>query len=363
MPGRRRFLKSLAFTLPAMTGLLGGDRSPQARRVTQGRAASGRVLVVLELAGGVDGLNVVVPFRNDIYYQKRPRLALREANGILPLDEAHAFHPSMSGFLRLWDQGLLAVVQGVGYPGMARSHFVSRRVWHSADPRFPFRSGWIGRYLALDSDREGVRAMSLGSPVPPALDVDPSAGVLRQGVVEVTDSGASAARELAEVSSILAKRPGIEVCYVTVSGFDTHLDQAVDGAPAEGRLAHLLDGVAVVVLEFWKGLRKRGISNQVLLLVFSEFGRSLRENAGLGTDHGTAGPVFLIGEGVRGGCYGRPPALEPERLDPVGEVVPGVDFRSLYAEVLREWLAADQLEVLGQDWSDPALKGIISPRS
>ena len=276
-----------------------GIRSPA------GSIHSRPVLVFIELAGGCDGLNTVVPHGLEDYYRQRPNLAIPPAD-VLKLDHAVGFHPALDGFKRLFDAGKMALIQGVGYPDPNRCHFRSREIWHTA------RVG--------TSEEEG-------RPDRPCL---PELGM------QVTDGNLAA--NLAVIARIIAADTGVRVFHTSLGGFDTHAFQVVPGNPARGIHAGLLSALSGAVTAFMDGLARRGRDEHVLVVVFSEFGRRLAENETFGTDHGTANPVFIIGKGVAAGLHGRHPGLSPNELTPSGDLVHTVDFRSVYAGILPGWV-------------------------
>lgn len=355
------------------------------------RARSGegeRALVVLQLGGGNDGLNTVVPHAQDEYYRLRPTLALPRS-GLHALDDAHALHPSMGALAGLFAEGSLTVVHGVGYPRPDRSHFRSMEIWHSADPSAPPRGlGWLGLLADQVVGRSPgtMAAMHLGEgDLPLALRgrdqlapsvrdersfaLSPAAKRLapqRDRLLEATGAPsrelaylresavaayAAAARieELAErtspvawpdhalarrlrlVARLVAGGIGTRIFHVEHNGFDTHVRQA------RGH-ALLLEQLAGALAAFQRDLEASGAAERVLTLVFSEFGRRAHENGSRGTDHGAAAPVLLSGGRLRGGLAGLPPDLG--RLEE-GDVPYTTDFRSLYSALERDWMGLE----------------------
>lgn len=374
-----------------------------------------RILVVVELAGGCDGLNTVIPYTNDAYYAFRPALGLRSNQGLLTLNETHAFHPSMTGLYDLWsERGNLAVVQGVGYPNPNRSHFRSMDIWQTAQPDNAATDGWLAGYFQQNLEGGSLQGLNIGGRVPRSmvssdgsspsiqnietyrLRTDPKypgdeanknaafqqilsepqnrfpfqeyvtqtvldATVSSIELLEGQDSYASPveypdtafASNLRTIAQIIAAELGVTVFYTSISGFDTHANQIVGGNNLTGTHAALLDDVSRGIKAFYDDMQAMGRDQDVVIMTFSEFGRRVSENASLGTDHGTANQMFVIGGPVAGGMYGSQPSLN--RLDPVGDMVYTLDFRSVYATVLANWLGADPAVVLGGDWLDPAL--------
>lgn len=313
---RREFLRKSC--LVSGVSLVAGIRSPA------GRIDARPVLVFIELAGGCDGLNTVVPHGLEDYYRQRPSLAIPPAD-VLKLDHAVGFHPSLDGFKRLFDAGKMALVQGVGYPDPNRCHFRSRKIWHLA---------------RVGTEEGGIRARRC----------------LPELGMRVTDGALGA--NLAVIARCIAAEPGVRVFYTSMGGFDTHAFQALPGNPTRGIHARLLSTLSTAVTAFLDDLTRRGRDEPVVVVIFSEFGRRLAENETYGTDHGTANPVFLVGQGVVAGLHGRHPGLSPHELTPSGDLVHTVDFRSVYAGVLPGWMgiragyaAVPQLSLLR---SDPA---------
>jgi uncharacterized protein (DUF1501 family) len=293
---------------------------------------SGRILVVVELAGGCDGLNTVVPFNSDVYYQRRPRLAIPAAQ-VLPLDHAVGLHPSMLGLKQLFDEGKLAVVQGVGYPNPNRSHFGSRDIWHTAKPDEIGSEGWLAKYTAQSVDTYKV-------------DTD------RRYQSSSEYPATAFAQDLKEIAQIIAADLGVVVFHAGLGGFDTHVGQVSETSSVEGRHALLLDTLSAALLAFFEDLRKMGKDQDTLIVTFSEFGRRLSENGSLGTDHGTANQIFLLSSSLAPGLYGTHPGLADGELDAVGDLVFTLDFRSVYTTVLSNWLGVDPEPVLGESFPD-----------
>jgi uncharacterized protein (DUF1501 family) len=351
----------------------------------QAAATDRRVLVVVQLDGGNDALNTVVPHADPNYARLRPTLALRPAD-LVRLSDTVGLHPALRPLGGLLEATQLAVVPGVGYPNPSRSHFTGMAVWHTArlDPADHAGYGWLGRALdpasgssyaihgsvpgALRGRRSraitllGTEEMLLAEPaaarrgtvwqtVLPS-DEGPLAFVRRQmldgyatsdrlaALTQGTEAGRYPATGLAQrlqlVARLLRANLGARVFYTVQGGFDTHAGQ---------RFAHanLLGEFAGAVAAFFTDLRGAGLAERVILLAFSEFGRTIRENASAGTDHGTAGCVFLAGPGVQGGVCGSMPSLADLEQ---GEPRMTTDFRRVYATVLDDWLGLDSREVL-----------------
>ena len=344
-------------------------------------ATGERLLVLIELRGGNDGLNTLVPIDDPNYHRLRPRLALR-GEAVVPLGSASALNASLAPWLPLWGEGELAILQGVGYPQPDLSHFRSIEIWDTASASDEtVQSGWLTRTAAQSPMFQSAAAdgVILG-----AADLGPFSGGAR--AVAMTDvqrfaaqsqlakpgtSGARgalahllrvetdiarAATQLSATRSFATEFPRtpfgyamhqaaligasrrVPVVRVALNGFDTHQNQLAQHA-------NLLRQVAEGVCALRSALAEAGAWDDTLILTYSEFGRRPRENGSGGTDHGTAGVQFALGKRVRGGMYGEPVALD--RLDASGNVGYTLDFRRIYATVLARWWALDSRGALG----------------
>jgi uncharacterized protein (DUF1501 family) len=345
-------LASMAATAPLFIQRAApGMMRPQGSGVSS--APEDRILVVVQLGGGNDGLNTVVPYGSSLYYKARPGLAVpapgdrRRQTPAIALDDARGIglHPGLSGFKTLLDEGVAAIVQGVGYPNPNRSHFTSMDVWHTADTSAKGH-GWIGRYF--DNTCRGTPvpdgAVAIGRAAPLAMQ-----GALQQPATFESAEAATArlplvpypggplARQLRTVGAMIRDGMRTRVYYATLGGFDTHANQA---GPHAGLLRQLGDALHA----FYRDLEAQGNSRRVLIMVFSEFGRRVGQNASGGTDHGTAAPVYLVGDAVRPGLLGDHPPLDD--LDQ-GDLRFNVDFRSVYAAILEDWMGAPAAKILG----------------
>jgi len=341
------------------------------------------ILIVIQLTGGNDAINTVVPHRQDAYYQLRPTLALQRG-ALHALDDDHGLNPAMNGLGELYAEGNLAVVHGVGYPVPNRSPFRSMEIWHTADLEEPVGNvGWMGRMadeiasarpsslaalhvgtgklpLALYGrntfaptvrDVNGFqlkepgrlaayrdRALAAGAAdgelafLREAATTTYSAATRMQAVLDEDSGGDYPGFELAQrlklIAQLVAGGFDTRVFHVELGGFDTHARQA----PAH---AALLTELSRSLTAFQRDLEARGVSDRVVTLVFSEFGRRVAENGSRGTDHGAGAPVFLVGSRVRGGMLGAPPdllALEE------GDVPYSTDFRSIYTTLEQDWM-------------------------
>jgi uncharacterized protein (DUF1501 family) len=379
-------------------GLLGGLGSvppvlAQASRNVAGDP-SGRILVVFEWFGGNDGLNTIVPYGDPLYYRHRPTIGIREAD-VLKIDARLGWHRSLSPLKALYDEGKVAIVQGVGYDQPSFSHFTSMSFWHTAAPNSGNEFGWVGR-TATSLDASGARENMIvnvsdsqtlavkGANHVPLVFIDPARfqrGVFAQEkpvlgalgaqpepvgdahryVLEVTRSAAQASEvvraawdrykakadpdlrllDLDKVAALIEADFPTKVYYVPLRGslFDTHVNQA---APHDRQLQYCADAIH----GFFREMRRIGRAGDVVMYVHSEFGRRVPENTSLGTDHGTAQVNFVIGDAVQGGLYGETPSLAELVLG--DNLASTTDFRRVYATLIADWLHADATQVLGR---------------
>jgi len=349
--------------------------------------AGERVLVVVQLTGGNDGLNTVVPFQQDAYYRLRPTLAQKRSN-LHALDGDHGLHPSLRELAPLFGEGRLTVVQGVGYPHPDRSHFRSLEIWHTGDPEgIHTGMGWLGRMAdqiaaaapgampavhvgdedlplallgrsmsapslsderslrlssvpGLESERLNLLGESAGAPGDLAflraaarnayeVSTRMERALERERSAFYPDLGL--ARKLRLIAKLIAGGFDTRIFLVTLGGFDTHARQAALHAA-------LLEELARSIGAFERDLSSCGAGERVLTLVFSEFGRRAEENASRGTDHGAAAPVLVLGGPGKGGLLGSAPDLA--RLSE-GDVGYTTDFRALYTAIERNWMGLD----------------------
>ena len=325
---RREFLrKSCLFSSTSLaTAFLARDLQPS-RASAAGPVDRRRVLVFIELAGGCDGLNSLVPHGLDDYYRQRPNLAIPPA-AVLKLDHAVGFHPSLEGFKRLFDAGKMALIQGVGFPDPNRSHFRSRKIWYTARLEAAAEGGF--------PDRNSLPQLGMQVPDPAIAAPRLPAGAESRGrAVPYPDSPLAA--NLKAISRIIAAGTEVRVFHTCLGGFDTHAFQVVPGNPTQGIHAGLLSTLSGAVTAFLDDLIHQGREEHAVVVIYSEFGRRLAENGTFGTDHGTANPIFILGKAVVPGLHGRHPGLSPNELTPSGDLVHAVDFRSVYAGVLPGW--------------------------
>ncbi|MCH8921657.1 MAG: DUF1501 domain-containing protein [Planctomycetes bacterium] len=397
---RRRFLaaslgsSAIVSLTPRVPGFL-----LQAAAREQNKKQGENVLVVVQLSGGNDGLNTVVPYADDAYGRNRFTLRIGEGQ-VRKIDDYAGFHPAMEGFEKLLQQEKLAVLQGVGYENPNRSHFESMDIWHTARRKDqPRRVGWLGASLdAAVNAGPDVAAMHLGEGKQPlalaslkvnvpsirslqgfrlrgsedralvrtveqalAAQRDANDDLLQflhsstsaalatsRRIQEVLGHGKTAVKypqtklagKLRDVAQLIDADLGTRVYYVTLSGFDTHAEQ-------NNAHAALLGELSGALAAFSEDLKSRGHDRHVLTLAFSEFGRRLRENASGGTDHGAAAPLFLIGSRVKPGLIGKHPSLTDLTS---GDLKYHTDFRRVYATLLEKWLGWPSAEVLGKQY-------------
>lgn len=359
-----------------------------------------RTLIVVQMAGGNDGLNTVIPFSDSLYHQMRPTLAIPDAQ-VLPLDSRLGLHPNLAPFKQLWDAGHLSIIEGVGYPNQSLSHFQAMDIWQTLDLNGTGSQGWLGKLVAgwVDQDGHPFKAMDIGvqtaqalssisAPVPTLASVNayrvypdpadtdngnarlqalmklyntyprssPYAALLdttalnaQEGARELHTADAQYssmvtyptgpfAAGLKVLAEAIVQNLGLRVGYVTLGGFDTHANQQQTHNLLMKTLA---DGLSA----FYTDLVKHGKADNVVIMTWSEFGRRVEENGSLGTDHGTAAPMFVLGNPVNKGIFGEPPSLSS--LDYTGNLKYTTDFRSVYATVLDRWLGASSADVLG----------------
>jgi len=393
---RRQLLKSGA----ALTGvgMLAARAPAWAQAVTQ-RAQSNydRVLVLVELKGGNDGLNTVVPYTDSLYYQLRESIAIRRED-VIRVDSRVGLHPELADLLPLWDKGELAIVQGVGYPEPNLSHFRSIEIWDTASRSNEYLSqGWVTRAMQAGVAKRasysaegvvvggadsgvlaGARSVRLNNPetfvnqAHLAIPVPTQGNAALQHILRVESDVSAAAQALraerfnfttafpagpfgtsvrAAVQVVASQRgkAGVPVLVLSLGSFDTHQNQANTHANLLRQLGAGLAALkgALVELDAWE---------RTLVMSFSEFGRRARQNGSNGTDHGTAAPHFVTGGAVRGGLFGQPPELG--RLDTSQNLVATVDFRQLYATIAKDWWGVDSSSVVrGNFQTLPFIKG------
>ena len=359
------------------------------------------VLVVVELTGGNDFMNTLVPYSSGEYYDVRPNIHLAE-DAVLPLDDTVGFHPAARPLKEMYDQGEVAVVQGVGYPNSSRSHFRAMFDCHTCEPEKTVTEGWLAKVVReLDPKQENVlTGVNFGVVLPQAMAA-PGAAVTSVGDLETygimsgisdesrrdatlelfkemygpsvgtgpvmdylgqaADVGLSGAdtletarvayesnveygptqiaASLRDVARVHLADLGTRVFYVSQGGYDTHSNEIRDH---DKRLTELSGAVT----DFQQDLRDHDARGNVVMLVFTEFGRRIKDNGG-GTDHGSGGGAFLIGESVAGGLYSEYPPLDPSQWQGGEDLRHTIDFRSVYASVLEQWMGMDAVPIVG----------------
>jgi uncharacterized protein (DUF1501 family) len=357
------------------------------------------ILVVLQLSGGNDGINTLIPFSDSNYAKLRPTLGIAPAD-VLKLTDSVGLNPSLGKLKSLYDQGKMAVIQGVGYPNPNRSHFRSMDIWHSARPESFERSGWLGRYVAACecAQDNALPAISMGdqlnsmfwteTTLVPAVasigafsfltdtkykndrtfqmqtlqNIYGQAGnwpayeaLIRRGTVQALSASDELqkvaasyqtpvkypannglANQLKMVAQVIHGNLGTRLFSVSMGGFDTHANQKDTQNKLLGQLGDAVDA-------FMLDLANMNMQDNVTIMTFSEFGRRAKQNGSNGTDHGTAEPMFIIGNKVQGGLYGTYPSLT--NLDN-GDLKFNADFRSIYAGILKDVVGADPSPIL-----------------
>ena len=389
---RRDFLKNTGL---ASTSLFIPQFVNAFNQPLSGKSRDGKILVVLQLSGGNDGLNTIIPYRNDVYYKNRPTLGIQKSE-VLSISDELGLNPAMAAFRSLYDDGLVSIINSVGYPNPDRSHFRSMDIWHTASDSNQYLShGWIGRYLdnecagsdqvlhAIEVDDTLSLAMkgaqhsgfAVSNPIKlkkqadnrflkaiadnaahseeehvaylykTLIDTQSSADYLYEKAKthksRTTYPKNAFAKDLKQIAELITADSATKIYYAGMGGFDTHANQ-------KGSQARLLKNYSESVTAFVKDLKANGLLDDVLILTFSEFGRRVKQNGSGGTDHGTANNVFLMGGNLKkSGFYNAAPdLLNLEK----GDLVYDIDFREIYATVLENWLEVDAQKVLGKSF-------------
>ena len=360
------------------------------------------ILVVLQMSGAYDALNTFIPYSDPLYQDYRPVLKVGPEQ-VLAVDDKVGFHPAMAPIKEFYDQGKVAVIQGIGYPNPIRSHFRSMDIWHTAEPQKMVTEGWLGRAIRdLDPQKENVlTAVNFGRGLPRALAA-PGVSVASVGNLDTYGvltgiEGEDQRTEALEIFSrmyspmigtgpaneylsqtgldalkgadILNTAPqiysssveyngdpfsqwvkniaqvhlaefGTRILYTSLNpgAFDTHANQAT-------AFPKLWSEMSNAVSDLYEDLKEHHANEEVVILMFTEFGRRVQEN-GSGTDHGSGSVAFVIGDAVKGGLYGEYPSLEPQKLDE-GDLQWNNDFRGTYATLLEKWMGLDSQSILG----------------
>ncbi|GMQ80859.1 MAG: hypothetical protein BMS9Abin05_0288 [Rhodothermia bacterium] len=414
---RRQFMKGLGMVAAGASVSLAGTPvqafGGSSLLSKLARLGTNRVLVMIQLSGGNDGLNTLVPINNDIYYSSRPGIAI-PANSTLALTSDLGFHPSLAALEPVFGDGDMAIVQGVGYPDPNLSHFRSTDVWLTGDEAGAAAgTGWSGRHLdALypefgESPPSAPLAVQIGNTsallfkgpisnmgmslfsvdlfdriaetgkfysednIPNSIQGDEitfmrkvanSSFRYASSIQAASESGSndveypsnsSLATNLSIVAQLIKGGLGTSIYHLNIGGFDTHANQL-------SRHSQLLTYIAEAVSAFRTDITAGGLEEEVLVMTFSEFGRRVGQNGSAGTDHGTAAPMFLFGAGVNGGMYGAQPSLED--LDNALNMKFSTDFRSVYSSILLDWFGldpADVTQIFGEEF--PQISFISSP--
>jgi uncharacterized protein (DUF1501 family) len=402
MSNRRQFIQQ---GVGAFAGFLAidsifGRAARAAGAITLPGSIATRALVVVNLQGGNDGLNTLVPFGDPSYYRVRPTINI-PAGDVLRIDSSIGLNPNLAGLKAMYERQRVAILQGVHYPNPNLSHFRSTEIWQTAAPEHIIDTGWAGRYL----DSAGLpknnlfKGLAIGPILPKMMVANvtdvPTADGLRSGnfrgsrneqshadqilnsngetypfqspylalVQEIQhDANASStqlphlvagykpaidypktpfAQGLNLAAAVIGSSIGTKVIYISLGSFDTHTGQ-------RGTQDRLLQQFGDGIKAFYDDLAAHKLDSQVLTMTFSEFGRRVEENANRGTDHGTAAPMFLIGGDVKGGIYGDHPSLTD--LD-FGNLKWHTDFRSVYATILENWLGVSSTPILGASFN------------
>lgn len=360
-------------------------------------------LVVIQLSGGNDAMNTIVPYTNGIYHDSRSAIHLTESD-VIDINGSLGFHPEMGEIKKLWDSNNVAVINGIGYPVPNRSHFRSMDIWHTAESESIAPDGWLGRTIReIDpSHNNVVTAVNFGRGLPRALvckDVPvASVGDLetyglmpdiqgkdqrenalnyfsrmygpnqgRDAILDaLSENGVSAmigadilsganskysssveyadnpiANNLKDIAKVIFADIGTKIYYAQHGSFDTHAGELFNHAKLWKELSDAIG-------DFYRDLKEHGRENDVTVLLFSEFGRRIEDN-GSGTDHGSGGIAFVLGGSVKGGLYGEQPSLEiSEQIE--GDMKYNNDFRSTYATLLDQWLGIDSVPILGKNF-------------
>ncbi len=408
---RRNFLKSAA-TLAGVPLLLRGTGiAPFARTALMHyiNPENDRVLVLVQLNGGNDGLNTLLPLdQYDNLAALRPDLLIPES-AALPLTDELAWHPALSGMKEIYGNGWMTIVQNVGYPNQNRSHFRSTDIWTSASPaNEQWNSGWLGRYLDLDhssypfgypnTDYPHPFAITMGAVVsqtcqgeisnyslalndpfalgplsvgpedvlPPHQPYGYEVYFLRQAIaqtnayaevlLELANAGSNQVEypdtnlgdQLRNVALLISAGSQTKIYVVSEGGFDTHANQVVQDDPTAGNHATRIQRVSDAIAAFQQDLQMQGLQERVLGMTFSEFGRQIAQNGSRGTDHGTAAPLFLFGACINPGIVGDNPQIpDPQEIEPQAGVPMQYDFRNIYGSILMDWFELEE-EVVKQ---------------
>ena len=361
------------------------------------------VVVILQLTGANDYMNTIIPYTNGEYYDNRPKVRIPQ-DTVLPIDDELAFNPNMGPLKDMYDDGKVAIIHGIGFENSPRSHFRAMDIWHPCEPDVVGTAGWVAKVVRdLDPQGENVlkcvnfgqglpRALALrGVPITsvsnlesygvmssvpgisgeeerarlldrfarmyaPAIGTGATMDYLGQtgrdalmgadiikaapenytSTIEYADNGI--AKYLRDVARVHTANLGTQIFYTAHGPFDTHFNQP----PMHARLWTEVSGA---ISDFFDDLREHDAADNLVMMIFTEFGRRVRDN-GTGTDHGAGGGAFIIGDQVKGGMYGTYPSLKPEDLNQ-GDLDPSYDFRGFYSSVVDQWLGLDPVPIVG----------------
>ena len=361
------------------------------------------VVVILQLTGANDYLNTIIPYTNGEYYDNRPKVHIPQ-DTVLPIDDELAFNPNMAPLKKMYDDGNVAIIHGIGFENSPRSHFRAMDIWHTCEPDVVGTEGWVAK-LVRDLDPMGenvLKCVNFGQGLPRALalrgvpitsvsnlesygvmssvpgmtseqdrarlldrfarmyapaigtgatmdylgqtgrDALKGADILKAApeqytsTIEYADNGI--AKYLRDVARVHTANLGTQIFYTAHGPFDTHFNQP----PMHARLWTEVSGA---ISDFFDDLREHDAADNLVMMIFTEFGRRVRDN-GTGTDHGAGGGAFIIGDNVKGGMYGTYPSLKPEDLNQ-GDLDPNYDFRGIYSSVIDQWLGLDPVPIVG----------------
>ncbi len=402
---RRSFLRNTtAFTLPAFFGGFSVSAMPSKLMSSMINGDSDRVLVLIDLNGGNDGLNSFVPL--DSYgnlFNARQNVIIPE-NNLLDFTDTIGLHPAMEGVKNLYNNGNLTLVQGVGYPDQNRSHFRSADIWNTgADADVYLNTGWVGRYLddafpgypanypnadcpdpfaitlgksisgtcqGMDSnfsmaiiDTNNIGGLTTGvevdqqddcygSEIGFVIETFKKSNLYGERVVEAMNAGSSAnnypdtelAEQMKTVAQLISGGLGTKIYVLKLGGFDTHGDQVVEGDPTLGAHTELLKELSDAIYAFQEDLKTQGLDERVVGMTFSEFGRKIISNAAVGTDHGSAAPMMVFGSCINAGIIGDNPVIGQE-VDEEEGVPMQYDFRWIYGSILMDWFEVPEEKV------------------
>ena len=361
------------------------------------------VVVILQLTGANDYLNTIIPYTNGEYYDNRPKVHIPQ-DAVLPIDDELAFNPNMAPLKKMYDDGNVAIIHGIGFENSPRSHFRAMDIWHTCEPDVVGTEGWVAKVVRdLDPAGENVlKCVNFGQGLPRALalrgvpitsvsnlesygvmssvpgmtseqdrarlldrfarmyapaigtgatmdylgqtgrdalrgaDIIKAAPEQYTSTIEYADNGI--AKYLRDVARVHTANLGTQIFYTAHGPFDTHFNQP----PMHARLWTEVSGA---ISDFFDDLREHDAADNIVMMIFTEFGRRVRDN-GTGTDHGAGGGAFIIGDNVKGGMYGTYPSLKPEDLNQ-GDLDPSYDFRGFYSSVIDQWLGLDPVPIVG----------------